>query len=99
MMGIVAPCIVGFSMRLGVNESGTGFAMLDMIPYDRTCVRLTMTNCRYHKHGKKLKDSGFRSLVKFLSCWTICEEYHQVSSTSKANKKSGSPRMPCLGAR
>ncbi len=35
MMGIVAPCIVGFSMRLGVNESGTGLAMMDT--YDGTC--------------------------------------------------------------
>lgn len=68
------------------HESGTGFAMI--YTYDTVWSYLCKTNCRYHKHGKKLKDSGFRSLVKSLSCWTICEQYHQVSSTSRAQKKT-----------
>ena len=86
MMGIVAPCIVGFSMRLGDSmKVGLGLPWyIRMIPYDRTCVRQTVDTI--YKHGKKLKDSGF-SLVKLLFCWTICEQYHQVSSTSRTPKK------------
>ena len=54
MMGIVAPCIVGFSMRLGDSmKVGLGLPWyIRMIPYDRTCARLTVDTISMAKNWK-----------------------------------------------